>query len=61
MNDEATKTMFESLSHIMRNQQKIMRHMGITKYDSDYGYDDERTEELIEDCYYMARQYEHDN
>ena len=32
MNDEAVRVMFESLSHIMSNQQKIMRNMGIKKY-----------------------------
>ena len=61
MNDEAVRVMFESLSHIMSNQQKIMRHMGITKYDSDYGYGDERTDELISHCCHIARQYEHDD
>ena len=60
MNDEAVKVLFESLSHIMNNQQKIMRHLGVIKYDSDYGYGDEQTEELISDCRHTARQYEHD-
>lgn len=27
-----------------------MRHLGITKYDSDYGYDDDYTRELITQC-----------
>ena len=60
MNDETVNVLFESLSNIMNNQQKIMRHLGITKYDSDYGYSDEQTEELISDCRHTARQYEHD-
>ena len=44
------RILFESLSQIMENQKKIMRHLGITKYDSDYGYDDDYTRELITQC-----------
>ena len=61
MNDEAVRLLFDSLIHILSNQQKIMRHMGITKYDSDYGYDDDKTDELICECMSLCRQYEHDN
>ena len=52
MNDELfeKRILFESLSQIMENQKKIMRHLGITKYDSDYGYDDDYTREVIEQC-----------
>lgn len=61
MNDEAVRLLFDSLSHILSNQQKIMRHMGITKYDSDFGYDDDKTGELICECMSLSRQYEHNN
>lgn len=61
MNDEAVRLLFDSLSHILSNQQKIMRHMGITKYDSDFGYDDDKTGELICECSSLSKQYEHDN
>ena len=44
------RILFESLSQIMENQKKIMRHLGITKYDSDWGYDDNYTEETITQC-----------
>lgn len=44
------RILFESLSQIMENQKKIMRHLGITKYDSDWGYDDDYTRELITQC-----------
>lgn len=44
------RILFESLSQIMENQKKIMRHLGITKYDSDWGYDDDYTREVIEQC-----------
>lgn len=52
MNNELfeKRILFEFLSQIMENQKKIMRHLGITKYDSDYGYDDDYTRELITQC-----------
>ena len=52
MNNELfeKRILFESLSQIMENQKKIMRHLGITKYDSDWGYDDDYTMEVIEQC-----------
>jgi hypothetical protein len=52
MNNELfeKRILFESLSQIMENQKKIMRHLGITKYNSDWGYDDDYTMEVIEQC-----------
>lgn len=52
MNNELfeRRILFESLSHIMENQKKIMRHLGITKYDSAWGYNDNYTEEIIRQC-----------
>jgi hypothetical protein len=52
MNNELfeKRILFESLSQIMENQKKIMRHLGATKYDSDWGYDDDYTRELITQC-----------
>lgn len=52
MNNELfeKRILFESLSQIMENQKKIMRHLGITKYDSDWGYDDDYTREVIDQC-----------
>lgn len=44
------RILFESLSQIMENQKKIMRHLGITKYDNTWGYDDNYTEEVINQC-----------
>lgn len=44
------RILFESLSQIMQNQQNIMRHLGITKYNSDWGYDDYYTREIITQC-----------
>ena len=58
MNNELfeKRILFESLSQIMENQKKIMRHLGITKYDSDYGYDDDYTRELIAQCNSIANE-----
>lgn len=52
MNNELfeKRILFESLSQIMENQKKIMRHLGITKYNPDWGYDDDYTMEVIEQC-----------
>lgn len=52
MNNELfeKRILFESLSQIMENQKKIMRHLGITRHDSDWGWDDENTRELITQC-----------
>lgn len=61
MNDEDERVLFESLSYVLSNQQKIMRHLGITKFDSDYGYDDDKIGELVCECNSISRQYEHDD
>jgi hypothetical protein len=52
MNNELfeKRILFESLSQIMANQKKIMRHLGITKYDNTWGYDDDCIEEAITQC-----------
>lgn len=52
MNNELfeKRILFESLSQIMENQKEIMRHLGITKYDSDWGYGDYYTRDAIEQC-----------
>ena len=60
MNVKVVGLLFAVLSHILSNQQKIMAHMSLTKYYSDHGYDD-ITEELINKCDSLSKQYEHDN
>ena len=52
MNNELfeKRILFESLSQIMENQKNIMRHIGITRYVSDWGYNDNYTRELITQC-----------
>lgn len=58
MNNELfeKKILFESLSQIMENQKNIMRHIGITRYDSDWGYNDDNTRNLIEQCNSIANE-----
>ena len=58
MNNELfeKRILFESLSQIMENQKKIMRHLGITRCDSDWGWDDDSTRELITECNGIANE-----
>ena len=58
MNNELfeKRILFESLSQIMENQKKIMRHLGITRCDSDWGWDDDSTRELITQCNGIANE-----
>ena len=60
MNNELfeKRILFESLSQIMENQKKIMRHIGITRCDSDWGWDDDYTRELITQCNGIANEIE---
>ena len=53
------RILFESLSQIMENQKKIMRHLGITRCSSDWGWDDDCTRELITQCNGIANKYYH--
>ena len=52
MNNELfeKRILFESLSRIMKNQTKIMRHLNGTRYSSDFEYDNDYTRELIKQC-----------
>ena len=61
MNDEACKLLFEALSQILSNQQDILRHLGVSKFDSDYGWCDSGTSDLISRCNSMSYSYEHND
>ena len=61
MNDEACKLLFEALSQILSNQQDILRHLGVSKFDSDYGWSDSDTSDLISKCNSMSYSYEHND
>lgn len=44
------KLLFKVLALILDNQIKIMRHLGITGFDSAYGYDDAEQIKLMNQC-----------
>lgn len=57
MRDSEVVVLFKAFEMILSNQDKIMKHLGINKYDSDYGYDNS-TADLANECYSIARDYE---
>lgn len=59
MRDDEVFTLFRALGHILHNQDEILKHLGINKCDSDYGYDSS-TEKLASECYSVAREYGND-
>ena len=61
MNDEACMLLFKALSQILSNQQDILRHLGVSKFDSDYCWGDIGTTDLINKCNSMSYSYEHND
>lgn len=59
MRDDEVSTLFRALGHILYSQDKILKHLGINKFDPDYGYDSS-TENLASECYSVAREYGND-
>lgn len=59
MRDNEVVTLFNALSKILYNQDQIMKHLGINKFDSNYGYSDD-TEEMANECFKISRYYEDD-
>ena len=60
MEDSEVVVLFECMAMILSNQEKIMRHLGISKYDSEWGWDDDNIEKQIHECYSIARDYKDD-
>lgn len=60
MNNEDLSLLFKALSQILSNQDEIKKHIGLNKFDSDYGYDDTDTKKISDECYAIAIQYEDD-
>lgn len=58
MDNESCKLLFDALSQILRNQQAILRHLGIARYDSEWGWNDDATENMIRDCDCEANKFE---
>ncbi len=59
MRDSEVATLFNTLSKILYNQDQIMKHLGINKFDSDYGYDSD-TEDMVNECLAIVRDYKDD-
>lgn len=57
MRDDEVATLFNALGKVLDNQDNILKHLGINKFDSDYGYDCS-TENLASECYSVAREYD---
>ena len=57
MRDSEVATLFNALGKILYNQDKILKHLGINKFDSDYGYDSD-TEDMAHECMSVASDYE---
>ena len=59
--DECEKQLlFESLSQILYNQDQIKKHLGINKHDPGWGWDDEKTVKLADECFEISIEYEED-
>ena len=56
--NEHIALLFEDLSHILYNQDKINKHLGINKCDYEWGWNDNITEELSSQCLNAANEYE---
>ena len=61
MNDEACMLLFKALSQILSNQQDILRHLGVSKFDSDYGWGDSVTSDLMDKCNSMSYSYKYND
>lgn len=57
MLDSEKAILFNALGKILYNQDKILKHLGINKFDTDYGYDND-TEIMANECYAIASDYE---
>ena len=56
--NEHIALLFEALSQILYNQDKINKHFGINKYDSEWGYDESETNDLYHQCHNAANEYD---
>lgn len=56
MRDSEVAILFNALNKILNNQDRILKHLGINKFDSDYGYDSD-TEDMANECWRVARNY----
>ncbi len=57
MCDEEKRVLFQALSQILSNQDDIKKHLGLNRLDSEYGWNDTRTEDLSNECWSIANDY----
>lgn len=61
MRDEETRLLFQALSQILANQDDIKKHLGLNKFDSEYGWNDEDTMKLSRKCLETADDFEYND
>ena len=57
MKNENIALLFRALGQILYNQDKINKHFGINKRDSEWGRDDYTTDEYSNQCFRTADEY----
>lgn len=57
MKNEDIALLFRALGQILYNQDKINKHFGINKRDSEWGWDDSITDEYSNQCFRAADEY----
>lgn len=60
MKNEDIALLFRALGQILYNQDKINKHFGINKCDSEWGWDDSITDEYSNQCFRAADEYADD-
>lgn len=61
MRDEETRLLFQALSQILANQDDIKKHLGLNRFDSEYGWNDEDTMKLLRECSETADDFKHND
>ena len=50
MTREEEKLLFRALSEILDGQTKLMRHLGVSKHDGEWGWSDSDREDIAREC-----------
>lgn len=58
MRNEDITILFNALGQILYNQDKLNKHLGLNKHDSEWGYEDTNTKDYARQCYKLASEYE---
>ena len=57
MKNEDIALLFRALGQILYNQDKINKHLGINKSDSEWGWEDFTTDKYSNQCFRAANEY----